>query len=138
MSRWRFVLDTNLVISALLLKQSTSRQAFDKALDTGRFLLSLAIIDELDTTLRKEKFNRYLFEQERLDFLSKLVRSATLIEVNVSITDCRDLKDNKFLELAISGTAHCIISGDNDLLVLNPYRSIAILTPRAFIEHQWE
>jgi uncharacterized protein len=50
------------------------------------------------------------------------------------ITDCRDKKDNKFLELAISGEASRIISGDNDLLVLNPFRSVVISSPATFLE----
>lgn len=56
-----------------------------------------------------------------------------MIEVTVAITDCRDVKDNKFLELAATGRADYIISGDQDLLVLNPFRGILILTPREFL-----
>ena len=44
-----------------------------------------------------------------------------------------DPKDNKFLELAISGGATGIISGDVDLLVLHPFRGIPIIAPKSFI-----
>lgn len=47
---------------------------------------------------------------------------------------CRDSKDDKFLELAVSGRAHCIVSGDSDLLILNPFRGIVILTAAEFLE----
>jgi uncharacterized protein len=137
MSSYRFVLDTNLIISAVLLKQSTSRQAFDRAIREGEILLSTAVIAELDTTLRREKFNRYLLEHERLEFLARLVREATLVEVNITITACRDPKDNKFLELAVAGNANCIVSGDNDLLSLHPFQGILILNPHAFLNHDW-
>ncbi|MBX9781791.1 MAG: putative toxin-antitoxin system toxin component, PIN family [Chitinophagaceae bacterium] len=49
------------------------------------------------------------------------------------ITDCRDPKDNKFLELAVAANATCIITGDIDLLVLNPFRNIAILNAAVFV-----
>jgi putative PIN family toxin of toxin-antitoxin system len=138
MSDRRFVLDTNLIVSALLLKQSTARQAFDKALAEGKLLQSMATIEELNNVLKREKFNKYVLEEERLQFLAALVREAILIEVKVTITDCRDPKDNKFLELAVSGEASAIISGDEDLLALHPFRDIPIFTPRDFLEHQWK
>jgi len=49
------------------------------------------------------------------------------------ITACRDPKDNHVLETAIDGHAPCILSGDNDLLVLNPFRDIPILGPSQFL-----
>jgi predicted nucleic acid-binding protein len=50
------------------------------------------------------------------------------------ITACRDPSDNKFLEVAVAGEADLIVSGDDDLLVLNPFREIPIVTPRAFLQ----
>lgn len=50
------------------------------------------------------------------------------------INECRDPKDNKYLELAVSGKAECIVTGDDDLLVLNPWRVIEILTVQKFLE----
>ncbi len=49
------------------------------------------------------------------------------------INECRDLKDNKYLELAFSGQAECIVTGDDDLLVLNPWRDIEILNVQEFL-----
>jgi putative PIN family toxin of toxin-antitoxin system len=92
----RYVIDTNTIISALLLPTSVPRQAFDKAFDTGIVLLSDTIIVELSTVFRRPKFNRYLSEQERLQFLSLILRDSITISVTETITDCRDPKDNKF------------------------------------------
>lgn len=50
------------------------------------------------------------------------------------MNECRDPKDNKYLELAVSGKAECIITGDEDLLVLNPFRQIDILTVQNFLD----
>lgn len=129
----RFVLDTNVIVSALLLRRSVARQAFDRALENGKLLLSLATLDELDQVLRRRGFDRYVLEDERMQFLAALVREAVLIEVTETVTECRDPKDNKFLELAVSGNATCIISGDDDLLALHPFRGIPIFTPRSFL-----
>ncbi len=49
------------------------------------------------------------------------------------INECRDPKDNKYLELVVSGKAECIVTGDEDLLVLNPFRGIEILTVQKFL-----
>jgi len=68
-----------------------------------------------------------------MEFLAALVREGELVEVSESVTDCRDPDDNKFLELAVGGNATHIISGDKDLLALNPFRGIPVLTPQAFL-----
>lgn len=128
----RFVFDTNVIVSALLLKHSVSRQAFDMAFASGELLLSLAVISELNEVLKRKQFDKYILEEERMQFLAVLVREATLIEITETITECRDPKDDKFLELAIGGKAACIVSGDKDLLVLHPFRGIPILTPVGF------
>jgi len=57
---------------------------------------------------------------------------------NININDCRDEKDNMILETAVYGNADFIISGDEDLLILNPYRWIQILRPVAFIKLFYE
>lgn len=129
----RYVLDTSVIVSALLLPRSVPRQAFGRAFSQGVVLVSDATINELDTVLRRSRFDRYVAEADRLQFLARFIQDATVVEVNEVITNCRDSKDNKFLELAVSGNALCIISGDNDLLSLNPLRDIAIVTPQAFI-----
>jgi len=62
-----------------------------------------------------------------------LIREAELVAVTEVVTECRDPKDNKFLELAVSAQATCIISGDKALLVLHPFRGIPVITPQAFL-----
>jgi len=134
----RFVFDTSAIISAVLLKQSISRRAFDKALGEGELLVSAETIDELNQVLGRADFARYVTEDERMEFLVVLLREARLVEVTVHVGECRDPRDNKFLELAISGDAECIVSGDQDLLVLHPFRGISIVTPRGFLDEVWE
>ncbi|MEM7133913.1 MAG: putative toxin-antitoxin system toxin component, PIN family [Chloroflexota bacterium] len=130
----RFVFDTNTIVSALLMKQSVPRKSLDEAQHHGKLLISLETLNELNDVLRREKFNKYVTESERLRFLSLLVRDAIRVEITDPISECCDPKDDKFLELAISGRADYIVSGDNDLLVLNPFRGVSIVRPSDLLE----
>ena len=132
--RGRFVFDTNVVVSALLMKKSVARGALNKARVAGTILLSLDVIEELHDVLSRHAFDRYIDEEDRLKFLSLLIKEATLIEIDETIKECRDPKDDKFLELAINGNANIIVSGDKDLQVLHPFRNISILSPREFLD----
>ncbi len=122
----RFVFDTNVIVSALLIKKSVARRAFDKAREAGDILLSFEVIEELYDVLGRPDFDRYIDEEDRLQFLTILVKESILVEIGERISECRDPKDDKFLELAVSG--------DEDLQVLNPFRKIAIVSPREFLE----
>ena len=130
----RCVFDTNVLVSALLFAQSTPAQAFFAALHTGEIIMSADVIAELNDVLGREKFNRYVTEEERERFLRSLLGETELIEIEQKIQACRDPKDDKFLELAVNGGADCIVSGDEDLLVLDPFRGIPILTPDRFLD----
>jgi putative PIN family toxin of toxin-antitoxin system len=133
MNETRTVIDTGVAVSAVLLPRSVPRQAFDAAAARGKLLVSEATVTELDEVLRRPKFNKYVSEEKRLEFLAALVLEAEQVEVTEVITACRDAKDNKFLELAVCGRASHILSGDGDLLALHPFRGIAVVTPHAFL-----
>jgi uncharacterized protein len=133
-SNLRCVFDTNATVSALLFEQSTPARAFDTALESGELLLSQDTLAELHEVLGREKFDRYVTREERDQFLAMLVLNATAIDIVDEIKVCRDLDDDKFLELAVSGEANWIVSGDEDLLVLHPFRGISIVTPAQFLE----
>ena len=133
MTETRTVIDTNVAVSAVLLPRSVPRRAFDAAVARGKLLVSEATVAELDEVLRRSKFNKYVPEEKRLEFLAALVQAAAQVAVTEVITACRDAKDNKFLELAVSGGASHILSGDSDLLALHPFRGIAVVTPQAFL-----
>lgn len=135
--RPKFVFDTNAIVSALLLPRSAPRQAFDLALGTGSILASTDSIAELNDVLRRRRFNKYVAELQRLEFLAALLRESELVQVVENVRICRDPKDDKFLSLAISGRASCVITGDEDLLVLHPFREILILKPAEFLMRDW-
>ncbi|MBN3989271.1 MAG: putative toxin-antitoxin system toxin component, PIN family [Nostoc sp. NMS2] len=129
----RFVFDTNVLISAFLFSQSKPRQALEQATVIGVIVLSNTVLSELEEVLYRPKFDRYLTKERRQEFLENLTENAQFIDVTEQIDECRDPKDNKYLELALSSQAECIVTGDDDLLVLNPWRGIEILTVQEFL-----
>ena len=129
----RYVFDTSVIVSALLFEHSTPAQAFYAAIDHGELLHSTGTFAELSDVLGRKRFDRYITREERERFLVKLLLHANLVEIDVEVRACRDPKDDKFLELAVCGGASCIVTGDSDLLVLNPFRRIPVLTPNQFL-----
>lgn len=130
----RYVFDTNVIISALLFERSKPAQALQYVLTNGKVLLSLDLLEELNDVIGRERFNRYVTREERGEFLEAFVERAILIEIIETVKECRDSKDDKILELALNGKANSIISGDQDLLVLNPFRGIVVLTAEEFLK----
>lgn len=134
----RFVFDTNVVVSAFLLRHSIARRAFDIALHYGKFLISRDTVDEMNSVLRRKEFEKYVTEEERIEFITAFVRDGVWVESVEKVSECRDPKDDKFLELAVNGSASCIVTGDEDLVVLHPFRGIPIMTPRQFLDYSLE
>ena len=129
----RFVVDNNILVSALLVKNSIPFQVIQKIEELGIILYSEATLLELNQVLNRKKFAKYFTLEEKQVFLVKLIEKSELVEIEEVITACRDPKDDKFLELAVSGKADFMITGDRDLLVLNPFRSIEIITANEFL-----
>lgn len=129
----RVVIDTNVWISRLLLADSVAARAVDMALEELEVAVSDATVDELARVLSREKFDRYVSVRDREEFLRRLLQVTTMVSVLSEISDCRDPKDNRFLALALDSESDCIVSGDADLLALNPWRGIEIVSPGTFL-----
>ena len=131
----RAAFDTNVLVSAALFGNSVPGQALRHVLRQGRVLISDETVTELAEVLGRPKFDRYVTAEERGAFLQALIHEAELIEITRRIRACRDPKDDKFLELIVSGSATHLISGDEDLLCLNPFEGVPVLTPATFMAH---
>jgi len=130
-----FIFDVNSLVSAFLTRSHNNAKAFDRARLTGRIFSSDAINLELTDVFLRKKFDKYAPFKERENFLSLL--ETQLIRwpwPTPDIIACRDPKDDKYLELAVACNASCIITGDNDLLVLNPFQGILILSAADFLQ----
>ncbi len=130
-----FVFDTNSLISAALISSSVNAHALDAALNIGRLVTSEPALQEFKEVIFRKKFDKYFSnDEERLEAIDKIERNALFFSSHEIILDCRDPKDNKFLELALAADASCIITGDDDLLILNPFRNIPILNAADFLD----
>ena len=129
----RVVVDTNVWISPLLIADSVSAKAVDKALSQADVMVSDATIEALSDVLSREKFDRYVSVNDREHYLRRLLQVTTMVSVISEVTDCRDPSDNLFLALALDSESDCIVSGDADLLALNPWRGIQIVSPGEFL-----
>ena len=131
--RPRIVFDTNVIVSADLFDDSVPAKALWLALDLGSLLMSEALIEELRGVLSKPRFDRYATRSEREEFLRDLTRETETVEITETVRACRDPKDDKILELAVNGNADYIVTGDDDLLVMNPFRDIELVRPAEFL-----
>ncbi len=129
----RIVVDTNALVSRLLLPDLIPAQAVSKAVDIAQLLVSESTLAELADVLARPKFDRYVTIEDRQQFLRLLGRVAELVPVGYRVQICRDPDDDKFLELAINGEADLIMTGDEDLLALDPFRGTPIVTPAAYL-----
>ena len=109
--------------------------AVKKAVQETDTLVSEATLNELADVLARPKFDPYVTLQERQEFIRLLgTDRGNGADCLSAIHECRDPKDNKFLEVAVNGEAEMIITGDEDLLVLDPFREIRIVTSAMFLE----
>src|ERR1700682_805657 len=118
--RQRVVVDTNVLVSRLLAAESLPGQAVREARRSGRLLVSEATMYELAEVLARQRLDRYVTVGERKYFLRQLARIVEFVPIIHVVRECRDPKDDKFLEVALNGRADVIITGDSDLLGMHP------------------
>jgi len=129
----RLVVDTNVFVSAAVFPNSVPRRAVDKGLHRGHLLFSEPTMNELAEVFSRPKFDEYVDRKERELFLAQLKTVAEFVPIIQLVRECRDPKNDKFLDLALNGRADVIVTGDTELLVLNPWRSVTILRPRDYL-----
>jgi putative PIN family toxin of toxin-antitoxin system len=129
----RIVVDTNVFISAALKENSPPGTAAHLVAVNHLMLKSAITEQELFATLARPRLAPLIPLRFR-NWLGEVLAAAELVAITERIVACRDPKDDKFLELAVSGHADLIVSGDGDLLALNPFREIPIVTPAAFVQ----
>jgi putative PIN family toxin of toxin-antitoxin system len=128
----RVVIDTGVFISAAIKAQTVPNIAVYRAAQRGVLLKSSSTEAELIEVIDRPYLARLIAPAARARVL-ELMALAELVPIAERIAACRDPKDDKFLELAVNGRADVIVSGDADLLVLNPFRGILIVPPATFV-----
>jgi putative PIN family toxin of toxin-antitoxin system len=120
-------------VSTIIAGSSVPAEAIAKALETATVIVSLETWDEIEEVLMREKFDRYRAAPFRRAYLDFLRNSVDFVSVHTEVKVCRDIKDDKLLALALDGYADLIVTGDKDLLVLNPFEGIPIITPMEYL-----
>ncbi|WP_373489496.1 putative toxin-antitoxin system toxin component, PIN family [Blastomonas sp.] len=130
----RIVLDTNVLISAALQPKGPPRATIDAVRAAGGVLIfSDETYEELRSRLTRPKFDRYVSADARDRFIVQVQAASEWVAISGAVFGCRDPDDDKLLETALAGDAGCLVTGDKDLLIMSPYRSLPILEPRAFL-----
>jgi hypothetical protein len=130
----RVVLDTNVLISALI-KKGGSRRLLGKILKGEiKLILSKEIVKELMEVLQRPKFGRYVTKKDIRTYIRILTTIASLIETKSKFEVIKDDPgDNKFLNCAYDGKADCVISGNKHLLTLKRFKGIKIISVNEFL-----
>ena len=136
MTRERLVIDTNVLISGLFSTTSTPALAVEKPVTKAQLVATTETLRELIEKLLLPKFDRYVRRERRDALLQRVASLVEIIDVLQPIRASRDPKDDKFLEAAVNGRADVILTGDGDLLDLNSFRGIAIVTPADYLARE--
>jgi putative PIN family toxin of toxin-antitoxin system len=136
MTRERVVIDTNVLISGLFSTTSTPALAIEKAITRAQLVATGETLRELIERLLLPKFDRYVTRERREALLQRVASLVEIIEVLQHVRASRDAEDDKFLEAAVNGRANVFVTGVRDLLDLNPFRGIAIVTPAEYLARE--
>lgn len=108
-------------------------RAVEKARTQDALAMSRAVFEEVFDVLNRPRLARFIRPDLRVRLLAVLSSNVQWFEPSVAVADCRDAKDNKYLELALAAGAATIVSSDTDLCSLDPWRGRRILRPAEYV-----
>jgi putative PIN family toxin of toxin-antitoxin system len=129
------VFDTSSLVGAALRPGGVPEIVLLTVIERATLAVSREIVDEYRAVLSRPKFARVLSAERREAILELIEVMTRWVQPVERVTDCRDKKDNMYLELAAAAGASLLVSSDADLLDLDPWRDVRILTPAAFLAH---
>lgn len=127
------VLDASTLVSAIIGRGSVPDRAVRHAFMAGRVAVSEATLAELFDVFARPRLARFIDAELRDEVLALIDNYGVFFAPGERVMDCRDAKDNKYLDLALAAGAEVILSGDDDLLVLHPWRGVRILRPAEYL-----
>ncbi len=135
----RVVVDTNVLLSAALSPNGAPAQLVDRLLTEAQIVFSEQTFAELKSQLWKPKFDRYITMERRHSLLHDFNAVALWVDVSAqiaSVRNSRDLADDAFLHAALATGALRLVTGDDDLLCLDPIATLElrIVTPRQALD----
>ena len=134
MKNKKIILDTNLWISFLITKKFTQ---IDRLIESKKITLIFSdeLIAEFVDVVNRPKFEKYFSKKDIEKILNYFDQFGKLIKVKSDIQLCRDEKDNFLLNLSVDSKADYLITGDNDLLVLDKIERTKIMNFTEFVKH---
>ncbi len=131
----KVVIDSNIWISALLVAQGKSRELINQ-FDSGAFAVSYPawLVVEIRKTASKPRLALRIRPDDLLNLIALIEQQGILVEPAYLAPVSRDPKDDVFLACALASRSDYLISGDEDLLVLDEYRGTKIVTVSQFLE----
>ena len=131
------ILDTNIIISGFISAKGTPAKALNKLIK-GSFLLvtSKKLIEEFKEVINRPKIkNKYNIDSKEIDmFITSLQELAKIIPGKIEVKVSRDPKDDMFLSCALEGKVDYLVTGDKDLLTLNEFGGVKIITIKEFLD----
>ena len=126
----RVVLDTNVLVAAFI-AHGICADVFERVIADHELVLSPHILGEFERVMTA----KLGFDQTRVERALALFRRVGLVMSTKPLDKpvCRDTDDDAVLALARSSNAACLVTGDDDLLVLERFEQIPIISPRAFL-----
>ena len=132
------IVDTSTLVSAAQRTDSTPRLALKTAMELFELCLSEGTLSELEMVLARPKFAKYAPAEALRAFVESIRAEGSMFSISAVDLErveprCRDVEDHHILALAEVAEVDLIVSSDHDLLVLNPWRGIPIVTPAEFV-----
>jgi len=129
--KYRVIIDTNIWVSFLIGKMLSGLE--DLIIDNRvQLLLSDELLEELNDVLHRPKFQKYFSVDMINELISLMLGKIEMVEIKETFDVCRDPKDNFLLDLCLSGKADYLVTGDEDLLSLNPFKETQIIDYNSF------
>ena len=123
--------DTNIIISSVFWNGNPREVIRKGILGEYKMITSAEILDEAANKLRV----KFQFPEESIqELIDTLLTYCYVVEPSSKFDVVRDKKDNKVIECAFDGNANYIVTGDPDLLVLEQFKGIKIVTPKQFLD----
>src|SRR5271154_4179299 len=129
----RVVVDTNILVSFAIRPNLAFEKIFDHIAAHGVSLVSEDTVAELFDVLSRDKFRKYIPLEQSIDYVEWYSGISEQVVVTEHVIACRDPKDDKFLSVAVSGKADCIIAGDHHLFDMIKFDDIPVYRPAEFI-----
>jgi uncharacterized protein len=129
----RIVIDTNILVSFAIRPNPDFEKIFDHISSRGVSLVSDDTLAEVFDVLSRDRFRKYIPLDQSIDYVEWYAGISEQVLITEHVNACRDPKDDKFLSVAVSGKADCIIAGDHDLLDMIKYNGIPVYRPAEFM-----